>query len=174
MQLLTFTIGSDLYAIESRRVLEVLPLVPARRLPRAPDYVRGVFTYRGRLVPMVDLAMRIADIPVRERLGTRVIVVDCPVSAGSGAAASFSMGLAAENVLGVRETAAAEAAATSPSGAAALDGPLGRLVRIDGRIVQIVSVERVLPPELAADLAAVEASDASAGPPFPDTTASLP
>ena len=74
----------------------------------------------------------------------------------------------------VTVTPRAEAAATSPSGAAALDGPLGRLVRIDGRIVQIVSVERVLPPELAADLAAVEASDASAGPPFPDTTASLP
>jgi len=174
MQLLTFTIGSDLYAIESRLVLEVLPLVPARRIPRSPDYVRGVFTYRGRLVPMVDLSMRFADVPVRERLGTRVIVMDCPVRAGGGAAASFSLGLAAENVLGVRQTTATETAATRPSGPAFLDGPLGRLVRIDSRIVQLVSVEQLLPAELAAELAAVEAGERSAAAPAPDTAASRP
>lgn len=173
MQLLTFTIGSDLYAIESRLVLEVLPLVPARRITRSPDYVRGVFTYRGRLVPMVDLSMRFADVPVRERLGTRVIVMDCPVRAGGGAA-SFSLGLAAENVLGVRQTTATETATTRPSGPAVLDGPLGRLVRIDGRIVQLVSVEQLLPPELAAELAAVAAGERSAAVPAPDTAASRP
>lgn len=174
MQLLTFTIGSDLYAIESRRVVEVLPLVPARRIPRSPDYVRGVFTYRGRLVPMVDLSVRFSDVPVRERLGTRVIVVDCPVHAGGGATASLCLGLAAENVLGVRETTAAETAAPPPSGPTFLDGALGRLVRIDGRIVQLVSVELLLPPELAAGLAAVEAGDRSAAPPAPDAAASRP
>ena len=62
----------------------MLPLVPARRIPRAPDCVRGVFTRRGRLVPMVDLAVRLMGLPVRELLGTRVIVVDCPVTAGAG------------------------------------------------------------------------------------------
>ena len=47
-------------AIESRSVIEVLPLVPARPIPLMPDYVRGIFTYRGRLVPLIDLGRRFA------------------------------------------------------------------------------------------------------------------
>jgi chemotaxis-related protein WspB len=58
MQLLTFSIAGEPYAIEARLVIEVLPLVPARPLPQVPDYVLGIFTYRGDLVPLVDLGRR--------------------------------------------------------------------------------------------------------------------
>ena len=68
MQLLSFTIGAEDYAIESRHVIEVLPLVAARPSPRMPDFVRGVFTHRGRLVPLVDLGLLLTDRPLRERL----------------------------------------------------------------------------------------------------------
>ena len=51
MQLLTFSIAGEPYAIEARLVIEVLPLVPARPIPQVPDYVLGIFTYRGDLVP---------------------------------------------------------------------------------------------------------------------------
>jgi chemotaxis-related protein WspB len=59
MQLLTFGVGGEPYAIESRRVVEVLPLVPARSLPQLPDYLLGLFTYRGSLVPLVELGRRL-------------------------------------------------------------------------------------------------------------------
>ena len=58
MQLLTFSVAGQAYAIPSRKVIEVLPLVAARPIPHTPDYVSGVFTYRGQLVPLVDLGRR--------------------------------------------------------------------------------------------------------------------
>ena len=58
MQILTLTVAGQPYAIPSRTVLEVLPLVPARPIPLLPPFVLGVFTYRGHLVPLVDLAIR--------------------------------------------------------------------------------------------------------------------
>ena len=67
MQLLTFTVAGQTYAIESRRVVEVLPLVPARPIPHTPAYIRGIFTYRGRLVPLLDLGQRLAEIRRRLR-----------------------------------------------------------------------------------------------------------
>ncbi|RLS81203.1 MAG: chemotaxis protein CheW, partial [Planctomycetota bacterium] len=76
MQLLTFNVAGQTYAIESRRVIEVLPLVPARPIPHMPNYIRGIFTYRGRLVPLVDLALLLAVGRLQERLSTRVIVVE--------------------------------------------------------------------------------------------------
>jgi chemotaxis-related protein WspB len=154
MQLLTFTVAGQDYAIESRRVVEVLPLVPARPLPRTPAYVRGIFTYRGGLVPLVDLGVRLADMPPVERLSTRVIVVEF---LPPGSATPRRLGLVAENVISIRS--AEDADAILP----ALDLPaapfLGSMFRLGGRTVQIIEIDRLLPDDLATGLypAAVEA-----------------
>jgi chemotaxis signal transduction protein len=105
LQLLTFTVAGQTYAIESRRVIEVLPLVPARPIPHMPGFIRGIFTYRGRLVPLVDLALLLAVGQLQERLSTRVIVVEY-AAAGR---ASQQLGLVAENVISVCSAEDAEA-----------------------------------------------------------------
>ncbi|NCA11477.1 chemotaxis protein, partial [bacterium] len=81
MQLLTFTVAGQPYAIPSRTVREVLPRVPGRPIPLLPPFVPGVFTYRGQLVPVVDLACRFgapATDPAVRRLSTRLILVEFP------------------------------------------------------------------------------------------------
>ena len=147
MQLLTLTVAGQDYAIESRRVVEVLPLVPARPLPRTPAYVRGIFTYRGGLVPLVDLGVRLADQPPAERLSTRVIVADF---LAPGAATPRRLGLVAEHVVSIRSAEDAETSLPP------LDLPaapyLGRLFRLGGRTVQLIEIDRLLPDELAAGL----------------------
>ena len=154
MQLLTFTVAGQDYAVESRRVIEVLPLVPARPLPRMPEYVRGIFTYRGGLVPLVDLGLRLADRPPAERLSTRVIVVDLGVPA---AGPPRRLGLVAENVISIRS--AEDADAVLPALDLEAAPFLGRMLRLGGRTVQLIEVDRLLPADLAAGLfpAAVEA-----------------
>ena len=147
MQLLTFTVAGDSYAIESRRVVEVLPLVPARPIPLTPGYVRGVFTYRGSLVPLVDLGRRLGDVDLEERLSTRVIVVEY---LPPGPRRTARLGLVAENVISI---VAAERAETSLPALELASAPfLGRILRIDGRTVQVVDVDRLLPADLAAGL----------------------
>ena len=154
MQLLTFTVAGQDYAIESRRVVEVLPLVPARPLPRMPDYIRGIFTYRGGLVPLVDLGLQLADRPPAERLSTRAIVVDLQPPPG---APPRRLGLVAENVISIRSAEDADAALPALHLAAAPF--LGRILRLGGRTVQLIEIDRLLPDELAAGLfpAAAEA-----------------
>jgi len=148
MQLLTFTVAGQAYAIESRRVVEVLPLVPARPIPHTPAYVRGIFPYRGRLVPLVDLGLRLADRPPEERLSTRVIIV-APAGTDGGRPPA-RLGLIAENVISIGS--AEDADTTLP----ALDLPaaafLGRILRIGGQTVQLLDIDRLLPPELASGL----------------------
>jgi chemotaxis-related protein WspB len=151
MQLLTFTIGAEDYAIESRRVVELLPFVAARPIPRTPDFIRGVFTHRGRLIPLVDLAWLLIDKPLRESLSTRVIVVDFsigPCSMGTGDQ-RIRLGVAAENVVSLCSSAEVETSLPAPDAPA-----LGRLLRIGGRTVQVLDVERLLPVTLLAGLVA--------------------
>jgi len=147
MQLLVFTIGAEDYAIESRRVIEVLPLVAARPIPRMPESIRGIFTHRGRLVPLVDLGRLLTDQPLRETLSTRVIVVEFPSGPDDRC---IRLGLAAENVLSLCSSEDAEASLPtirSPGAPA-----LGRLLRIGGRTIQVLDVEHLLPQSLVAGL----------------------
>jgi chemotaxis-related protein WspB len=158
MQLLTFSVAGQPYAIESRQVIEVLPLVPARPLPQAPDYLLGIFTYRGRLMPLVDLARRLGAPPPAARLSTRVIVVEIDAEPGTDrgcGTAPLRLGLVAENVVAVRS--ADEAGAMLPPlrlpGAEYLD----RALRIGGETVQVIDVHKLLPAELTAGLVAAAA-----------------
>jgi chemotaxis signal transduction protein len=165
MQLLTFTVAGEPYAIASRRVVEVLPRVPARPLPRVPDYLLGVFTYRGGLVPLVDLARRLGVAPPADRLSTRVIVVECqPADAAEGGpAGSVRLGLVAENVVAI---ASADAAAASlPPLHDPEAGYLDRILRIGGETVQLIDVSKLLPAELLAGpvAAATAAGDGEVG-----------
>lgn len=143
MQLLSFSVGTEDYAIESRRVIEVLPLVTARAIPHLPDFVRGIFTHRGRLVPLVDLGRLLLRTPLRERLGTRVIVVEFPTGPDQR---RVRLGAAAENVVSL--CSSDEAEASLPTLGPPEAPYLGRLLRIGGRTVQVLDVERLLPTAL--------------------------
>jgi chemotaxis-related protein WspB len=75
MLILLFHVGEDLYAIESSRVVEVIPRVPLRKIHHISDYVPGSFNYRGSIVPVIDLCHLIQGVPSRSHLSTRIIMV---------------------------------------------------------------------------------------------------
>jgi len=75
MLCLLFQIGNERYALEAGHAVEVIPFLNLRRIPQAPRGVAGIFNYRGRPVPAVDLCELTLGQPARERLSTRIIVV---------------------------------------------------------------------------------------------------
>jgi len=93
MLFILFQLGSDRYALEASRVVEVVPFVGLKRLPQAPKGVAGIFNYRGQPVPALDLSELTLDQPAHERLSTRIIIVNCPDEPGQ----QRLLGLVAEN-----------------------------------------------------------------------------
>jgi chemotaxis-related protein WspB len=94
MLFLIFQLGKDRYAMEANRVLEVLPLLELKHLPLAPKGVAGIFNLRGRPVPAIDLNELTFGSPSRERLTTRIIVVQHTDADGE----DHPLGLIAESV----------------------------------------------------------------------------
>jgi chemotaxis-related protein WspB len=75
MLMLLFYVGDDLYALDCRYVVEVVPRVILRKIPQAPSYVAGLFNYRGKIVPVIDLCHLIQGKPSSGNLSTRIIMV---------------------------------------------------------------------------------------------------
>ena len=76
MLLLTFTAGTNRYAIDVTRVVEVVPRVELRKIPHAPAFLAGLLGYRGEVVPVIDLGLLLDAAPCRDCLSTRIILVN--------------------------------------------------------------------------------------------------
>jgi purine-binding chemotaxis protein CheW len=59
VQLCTFRVAGEDFAVDIMRVREVIPPAPLTPVPEAPSYVVGVFRLRGDVVPVVDLCRRL-------------------------------------------------------------------------------------------------------------------
>ncbi|MHC8378909.1 chemotaxis protein CheW [Pseudomonas sp. MDT1-16] len=73
---LVFRIGNERYALQAIEVAEVLPRLPLKPIPRAPDWVVGVFAYRGAVVPVIDLSALTFGQPAQARTSTRLVLVN--------------------------------------------------------------------------------------------------
>jgi purine-binding chemotaxis protein CheW len=53
-----FKIGDEDFGIEIKRVVEILKVQKTHSLPELPDFLSGVITVRGELIPLLDLKRR--------------------------------------------------------------------------------------------------------------------
>ena len=76
LQLLTFTLDDELFAVEISRVREVLEYKGVTRIPRVPDFMRGVINLRGSVVPVVDLKIKFGIGSTKQTVSTCVIITE--------------------------------------------------------------------------------------------------
>jgi purine-binding chemotaxis protein CheW len=74
IHLIAFKLGSEEYGIKIEQVKEVTITPSITRMPRTPDFVRGVANIRGDIIAIMDLEERfgIRPVPVSEGLNPNV------------------------------------------------------------------------------------------------------
>ncbi|KQM28635.1 MULTISPECIES: chemotaxis protein CheW [unclassified Sphingomonas] len=96
MQVVTFGLGDEVFAVPVTMVREILDYRPAFRVPNGPAWMLGITDVRGQGVPMIDLRMRLGLTPVEPTLATRVLIVDVVL-----ADRMLSLGLVVDRVIAV-------------------------------------------------------------------------
>ncbi|MBK7771710.1 MAG: purine-binding chemotaxis protein CheW [bacterium] len=72
---LSFILGEEEYGLEILKVQEINGMMGITRVPRTPDYVRGVINLRGRVIPIVSLRKKFKMPAVVDTEKTCIIVV---------------------------------------------------------------------------------------------------
>jgi purine-binding chemotaxis protein CheW len=75
-QYLTFKLEDEVYATDIAQVREVLEYSKVTKVPRTPDYMRGVINLRGRVVPVLDLKLRFGMNRTEQTVNTCIIIVE--------------------------------------------------------------------------------------------------
>lgn len=57
---LTFFLDKEEYGIEILKVQEIIGVMPITPIPKMPDYVKGVINLRGRIIPVIDLRLKLS------------------------------------------------------------------------------------------------------------------
>jgi len=76
LQIVTFMVGNEQCGIHIMKVQEIIRVIGAVRVPKAPAYVGGVINLRGKIVPVIDLRNRMGKSVTEYTDSSRIIVVD--------------------------------------------------------------------------------------------------
>jgi chemotaxis-related protein WspB len=145
MLVLTFQVGREALALDIRRVREVVPRVRLRPISGAPEWLAGVFVYRGQVIPVIDLHRLSGGAECPPHLSSRIILV--PLGRADGG--ERLLGLLATQVADIREVPAAppaSAASPLPFPTVGGQGPdLGAVVADGPGVLRLLDPERLLP-----------------------------
>jgi purine-binding chemotaxis protein CheW len=56
---LTFSLGRELYGVEILKVQEIIGILPITKVPKSPSYIKGVINLRGKVIPVIDLRLKL-------------------------------------------------------------------------------------------------------------------
>jgi len=73
---LTFKLGNEVFAIDVAKVREVLDFTTITKIPRTPDFMRGVINLRGSVVPVLDLRLAFQMEATGKTVNSCIIVVE--------------------------------------------------------------------------------------------------
>jgi purine-binding chemotaxis protein CheW len=125
---LTFQLGRESFGLEILKVQEIIGMMPITRVPRTPAFVRGVINLRGKVIPVVDLRVKLG-FEAHDDSDRRCIIVAL-ISRG---ATQVTTGLLVDEVSEVLDITRAVDTECIP-----------RMGRVDSRVVMLVDVDRVL------------------------------
>lgn len=151
---LTFKLGAEEFGLEILKVQEIIKMMEVTRVPRIPDYVRGVINLRGKVIPVVDLRLKFGMDTRDTTEKTCVIVVQ--VKHGEG---QVTLGTIVDEVSEVLDVAAGQIEPTPEFGTAVETDFILGMGKIGKRVVMLLDVDKVLS---GGELQAVKSASKSA------------
>lgn len=136
---LTFTLGGEEYGLDILKVQEIIGIMPITRVPKTPEFVRGVINLRGKVIPVVDLRVKFGMGSNEDTDRTCIVVVQVANKSGHAV-----MGAVVDEVSEVIDIAEDQIEATPEFGADIdTDFVLG-IGKVADKVVMVLDIDKVL------------------------------
>jgi purine-binding chemotaxis protein CheW len=142
---LTFALGEESYAVDVRKVREIIRLTNITSVPQMPGFIRGVINLRGKIIPVIDLRLRFG-LPNAATTDKTCIVV---VQIQTGIHTRRETGLIVDSVEEVLNLTANDIEATPDFGSQVDTEYLLGMAKVKGVVKMLLDLDRVLGSEEA-------------------------
>lgn len=147
---LTFYLGGEEYGVEILKVHEIIGMLAITRIPRAPEYIRGVVNLRGKVIPIMDLRLRFG-MEAASADENCIIVVQVR---------GVQIGIVVDQVSEVANIGANEVEDTPSFGSDVQTDFLLGIAKSEGHVKLLLDIDKVLSTAEVAQVAGVQAEAA--------------
>jgi purine-binding chemotaxis protein CheW len=138
-QYLTFTLGGEMYAVETLSVKEIIEYGQVTCVPMMPPSIRGVINLRGAVVPVIDLKARFGSGPTEATRRTCIVIIELGESE-----AHQVLGIVVDTVSEVLEIPATDIEPPPSFGARIRADFIRGMGKVNGGFVILLNVAAVL------------------------------
>ncbi len=142
IQYLTFKLAEEVYGLDISKVREVLDFTTVTKVPRTPDFVRGVINLRGSVVPVVDLRLKFGMTMTEKTVNTCVIITEVTVDNDTTV-----LGCLADSVQEVLDLESSQISAPPKIGTKLRTEFIRGMGKRDDRFIIILDIDRVFTTE---------------------------
>jgi purine-binding chemotaxis protein CheW len=75
-QYLTFQLGDEVFGLDVSHIREILEFTTVTKVPKTPEYMRGVINLRGSVVPVLDMRLKFGLTQTEKTVDTCIVVVE--------------------------------------------------------------------------------------------------
>lgn len=133
-QYVVFMLSKENYGVDIQKVTTIEKMMSFARVPKTPDYVKGVINLRGEIIPVIDIRTRFGMEITEETDETRIIILKIN---------EISLGIIVDEVdevLNLTEESIENVANFTND--LSMDYILG-VGKVDGRIVTLLNLEKL-------------------------------
>ena len=132
---LTFFLAGEEYGLEILKVHEIIGMMPITSVPRTPTYIRGVINLRGKIIPIVDLRLKLEMESAEQTEETCTIVVQ---------ASGLDVGVVVDKVSEVLDIASEDIEDAPSFGGDVNSEYILGIGKSDGKVKLLLDIDRVL------------------------------
>lgn len=76
LQLVSFKIAKEEFAIDILKVNEIIRFMEITKMPNSPSYIEGIINLRSKVIPVINLRIKMGFPPIDNNSESRIIVVE--------------------------------------------------------------------------------------------------
>jgi purine-binding chemotaxis protein CheW len=135
LQLVTFNLGNEEYAVAILKVQEINRMKEITRVPNSPSYVEGVINLRGKVIPVVNLRSKFGLDNKENNEQTRIMIMDIQ---------GITMGLVVDSVSEVLRIPSSTVEPTPPMASNISAEFIKGIAKMDERLIILLDMDRLL------------------------------
>lgn len=135
---LTFKLGDEVYAVHVSKVLNILEMTNITKVPKSPDYMKGVINLRGMVLPVIDTRKKFGMKEVEYTDKTCIVVMDLELDGEL-----VNIGTLVDEVVAVLEIEEDKIEAPPALGKAYRSDFLKGVARVEDEFIMILDMIRI-------------------------------
>lgn len=135
---LVFRLGKEEFAVSARNVMEILEVPTFTKIPRSPEYMKGVINLKGSILPVVDTHIKFQLPPMEFTIDSCIIVLNVLLDGEH-----VTVGALVDEVKEVIEIGTDQIGPSPSIGSDYNPDFIEGMARVDGKFIMVLNIAQV-------------------------------